>query len=269
MCGLTSLRWRPQAMKPQRDPSTIFWSAAMPPHSIRFPTMVFTDVTQSGASESMRAARRCEPTSMASARKRPAPWASTASMSPGSTPAWRTASWMTSCSATPLGVDMLAHLPLVLRLTPARTPTTGYFSSCTYLPSTSSQSGFSEAAAQPSPRTKPEAQASKAMQRPLRESQPSAPCCAHHVGESMSCAPMPTPRSEVRLRPLGWTDSAVMKMAVRLEDWSVSRAMLGPFIPMTKESRFAATQPAPPVGPQPEQSAHFSTKPQSPNEWPT
>mmetsp|Transcript_70710 Transcript_70710/g.207067 ORF Transcript_70710/g.207067 Transcript_70710/m.207067 type:complete len:212 (+) Transcript_70710:1436-2071(+) len=209
-----------------------------------------------------------ELTSITSDSGAPVPWASEESTSCDAMPAFRTQSAMTSSSAMPFGAPRLAPLPLVLMLTPARTPTTGCLSSRTLLPSTTSASGFNAKDATPSPRTKPQAEASNVRHLPLRDSQPMPQCCGHQAGAIMSCAPMPRPKSEMTPRPFRCTDSEAMKTAVMLEDWSVSMAMLGPFMPRTKESRFAATQPAPPVGPfMP--SPDFSAKPYSPKAWPT
>mmetsp|Transcript_119575 Transcript_119575/g.372570 ORF Transcript_119575/g.372570 Transcript_119575/m.372570 type:complete len:255 (+) Transcript_119575:129-893(+) len=228
--------------------------AEMPETSTWLPKELLRAVRPRGSlTSSVRWARIREPTSMASARKPPAPKASTESTSKIEMLAFRTASAMASCSAGPLGEVRLAPLPLLFMVEPARVPMNVSFSGAT--PSTASASIVIATAPTPSARTKPAAEALKVKHRPSRERALWAQSMGQLIGARQMWAPMARPQSFVAERPFRSIASAARWMAVLPEEDSVSRVMLGPFMPRVKENRPELILRAPPVAPKAPESS--------------
>src|SRR5688572_26750330 len=96
----------------------------------------------------------------------------------------------------------------------------------------------------PSPRTNPDAEASKAAQRPSGESIPACENPMNPPGEIITVTP---PASAVSPRPDQMCSHAACT-AVRAEEQAVSIAMLGPVKLKQYEMRLAAIECALPVG---------------------
>mmetsp|Transcript_43782 Transcript_43782/g.101137 ORF Transcript_43782/g.101137 Transcript_43782/m.101137 type:complete len:93 (+) Transcript_43782:551-829(+) len=79
------------------------------------------------------------------------------------------------------------------------------------------------------------------LHRPLSDKCLLAQCIGHHTFERLRWAPKANDCSHGRTRrPLGSIDSAAVWIADNPDAASVSRVMLGPFIPKQKETRLDA-----------------------------
>mmetsp|Transcript_78317 Transcript_78317/g.207881 ORF Transcript_78317/g.207881 Transcript_78317/m.207881 type:complete len:296 (+) Transcript_78317:1121-2008(+) len=256
MWGLYCLRWMLGVMMLHSAHAKVLQKAMMPEGSFWFPRELFKEVSAKGSlTSSVRCARTREPTSMASARKPPAPKHSTWSTSKTEMLALRMASEMASCSAGPLGAVRLAPLPLLFMVDPASKPILFSSSVGTNSSFTCSTPSFNATEAQPSPRTKPAAVALKVKQRPSTDREP----MAHQLGQLLAArqmlAPIAVAQSLLEARPFFSRESAERCMAVLPEEASVSKVILGPFKPKQKEKRPELILSAAPVAPKAPESS--------------
>mmetsp|Transcript_77165 Transcript_77165/g.236113 ORF Transcript_77165/g.236113 Transcript_77165/m.236113 type:complete len:206 (+) Transcript_77165:359-976(+) len=177
--------------------------------------------------------------------KMPSAWHSTMSMELGAMFALRLASPMSSRKTGPCGAPRLAPAPMWRTDVPPTAPTSGRDSSSTATPSTMSVRFSRASAAKLSPLTKPSADASKAMHRPVWLMRPMAAC-----GNQLTwviCVLQPNTVEQVQFRFNGLKAMQPASITMRDVDASQSTVTLGPCMPSTKLKRFDMIDPAIPV----------------------
>mmetsp|Transcript_54288 Transcript_54288/g.151072 ORF Transcript_54288/g.151072 Transcript_54288/m.151072 type:complete len:278 (+) Transcript_54288:753-1586(+) len=248
-CGFSCLKCKLPGWKPHLMLCSTFMKDVTPATSTPLPTKLFVLVINKvSLSSPLRKACPQELTSTASPRRVPTPCVSTASTSSGVMPALRQASTRTCCSAGPCGAVKLALLPLLLFEPPEISPT-GESSPPTSPPSAFPSKARTTAAAHPSLRTYPFAEASNVKHRPPGQRKPEAECAGHHTFARTMCTPLATATSWMGARPFFSTDSAAQYSAVNDDAASVSIDIHVPLRPRQKLTRPAVIAGELPVAP--------------------
>mmetsp|Transcript_61430 Transcript_61430/g.158473 ORF Transcript_61430/g.158473 Transcript_61430/m.158473 type:complete len:306 (-) Transcript_61430:1293-2210(-) len=260
-CGFSCRRCTLGVTMPHRMLCSILTKPATPAVSMQLPALVFmvpSCIISSVSPVPPRSALPSEATSTASEMSLLVPCTSTTSTSNGMMPDFRHASRSTACSAGPLGAESVEVLPLLAVAPPTMVPTSGWLSSTTSWPSTTS--ALLRMTAQPvaSILAWPVAVASNVKQRPSGLRKPAALCAGHQAFARIRETPMPQARSWIWPVPFFSTASAAQNTADSEEAASVSMAKLAPLQPKQKLRRPAQILGAPPVAPKIPMSADRS-----------